>query len=267
MNKSLDDKTFIAQTVNYANNEGVVWCVLTNGLVYRVYKTNEPVAMDKKLLFEADLREVADGPQVLRSLQMLTRNSIQAGTLDDWGDEVFAGMDRNRNAFSALADAPPQTFLNSVSDALDGPPLTGEHLKASLSRILKLSRSAPAPTRAKVANSAGQVRPAAASTDGYSVSAHTKNIPAGMIDLYERLDSLARSLSPAVECRAQKAYIGYYASKRSFFTLKIQKAKIRVWISLPPSRVKPWNQHPRCRDVSKIGHHGMGDVEFLAVFR
>lgn len=36
MNKSLEDKAFIAQTVNYANNEGVVWCVLTNGLVYRV---------------------------------------------------------------------------------------------------------------------------------------------------------------------------------------------------------------------------------------
>ena len=34
--KNLDDKQFIAQTVNYANNEGVLWCVLTNGLVYRV---------------------------------------------------------------------------------------------------------------------------------------------------------------------------------------------------------------------------------------
>lgn len=55
-NKSLDDKAFIAQTVNYANNEGVVWCVLTNGLLYRVYKTNEPVGMEQKLLFEVDLR-------------------------------------------------------------------------------------------------------------------------------------------------------------------------------------------------------------------
>lgn len=31
LNENLDDKKFIAQTVNYANNDGVVWCVLTNG--------------------------------------------------------------------------------------------------------------------------------------------------------------------------------------------------------------------------------------------
>jgi predicted type IV restriction endonuclease len=31
VNKKLDYKGFIAQTVNYANNEGVQWCVLTNG--------------------------------------------------------------------------------------------------------------------------------------------------------------------------------------------------------------------------------------------
>src|SRR5689334_6530368 len=30
VNESLDDKKFIAQTVNYANNDGVGWCVLTN---------------------------------------------------------------------------------------------------------------------------------------------------------------------------------------------------------------------------------------------
>ena len=58
--KSLADKGFIAQTVNYANNEGVVWCVLTNGLIYQVYKSNEPVPMDRKLLVEVDLREAVD---------------------------------------------------------------------------------------------------------------------------------------------------------------------------------------------------------------
>src|SRR6266702_1703971 len=32
LSQSLDDPKFIAQTVNYANNEGVLWCVLTNGV-------------------------------------------------------------------------------------------------------------------------------------------------------------------------------------------------------------------------------------------
>lgn len=60
INENLDDKKFIAQTVNYANNDGVVWCVLTNGQRIRVYKTNEPVAMDRKLLFETDLTDESE---------------------------------------------------------------------------------------------------------------------------------------------------------------------------------------------------------------
>jgi predicted type IV restriction endonuclease len=35
LGENLDDKKFVAQTVNYANNDGVLWCVLTNGLSLR----------------------------------------------------------------------------------------------------------------------------------------------------------------------------------------------------------------------------------------
>jgi len=89
LNRNLEDKQFIAQTVIYANNDGVVWCVLTNGLTYRVYKTNEPVAMDQKLLFEVDLAEVADGGgAAAKPLQLLSRASLVNGELDLWGERV-----------------------------------------------------------------------------------------------------------------------------------------------------------------------------------
>ena len=89
--KSLADKQFIAQTVNYANNEGVVWCVLTNGLVYRVYKSNEPVSMDRKLLFEVDLpAAVKDGEldQAIESLEGLWCSVVEVGQLDTWSDSI-----------------------------------------------------------------------------------------------------------------------------------------------------------------------------------
>jgi len=80
--KNVEDKQFIAQTVNYATNDGVVWCALTNGLTYRVYKTNEPVAMDQKLLFEVHLTEVADGGvAAAKPLQLLSRASLVNGEL------------------------------------------------------------------------------------------------------------------------------------------------------------------------------------------
>ena len=110
LNKNLEDKQFIAQTVNYANNDGVVWCVLTNGLAYRVYKTNEPVAMDQKLLFEVDLAEVADGgAAAAKPLQLLSRASLVNGELDLWGQRVFTDT-RVRKALSQLAADPPRGF-------------------------------------------------------------------------------------------------------------------------------------------------------------
>jgi predicted transport protein len=58
-----------------------------------------------------------------------------------------------------------------------------------------------------------------------------------------------------------KYYIGYFAGKRSFFTMELQKAKINVYLSLGQSQVKPWNSHAM-RDVSKIGHFGLGNTEY-----
>jgi hypothetical protein len=63
---SLNDAAFITQTVNYASNDGIRWCVLTNGLVYRIYKTDELASADKKLLAEVDLRETED-PESLQT--------------------------------------------------------------------------------------------------------------------------------------------------------------------------------------------------------
>ena len=83
LEQSLDDTKYIAQTVNYANNDGVIWCVLTNGVLYRIYKTNEPVGMAEKLMLEIDLRETVAEPNrsvTLESLAYLSRASLEQGT-------------------------------------------------------------------------------------------------------------------------------------------------------------------------------------------
>lgn len=115
--KNLDDKQFIAQTVNYANNEGVLWCVLTNGLTYRVYKTNEPVPMEQKLLFEVDLRgaDATTTGDMAKSLALISRHSIADNALDGWGERVFTDG-RVRKALGQLAANPTRrSSPNSTS--------------------------------------------------------------------------------------------------------------------------------------------------------
>ena len=143
MGESLDDKKFISQTVNYANNEGVLWCVLTNGKSYRVYKTNEPVSMEQKLLFEISLDEAKAGraAEVVNSLRRISPPAVSSGELDSWGEQLFADA-RVRDVLDALGTDPPKRLLELVEAKLGQPKLQHDILRASLGRVLSGSHSA-----------------------------------------------------------------------------------------------------------------------------
>ncbi len=272
LGKSLADKQFIAQTVNYANNEGVVWCVLTNGLSYQIYKSNEPVPMERKLLFELDLSEAsqaADGHAVLDSLQILSRSSVEGGKLDAWGESVFVDM-RTRAALAKLAKDPSAKFVGVVSGAIEGPKIEPKRVAASLGRVLGDLASAKAGALVGAApglsDRAASGKPLSMEHKKpigvYSVELHTAGKPSAIVDLFESVDSYAMALGDDVERRPKKMYLGYFAGKHSFFTLELKQTKIYAYISVSPSEVKQWTDE-EMRDVSSIGHYGMGDTEFV----
>ena len=96
----------------------------------------------------------------------------------------------------------------------------------------------------------------------YTVDLQTKNKPSMMVDLFEQLDSYAISLGDDVRRTAVRQYIGYRAGRRSFFTLELKQVKIYAYIAIPPGEAQPWDASDM-RDVTKIGHYGMGDTEFV----
>lgn len=261
--KKLDDKAFISQTVNYANNEGVVWCVLTNGLAYRIYKTNEPVAMDEKLLFEVDLGEAgeATGSEVSKSLQLISRDSLEGGSLETWGEQVFVDK-RVRGALVSLAKKPPADLLSVVGKALGKPVVSAERLQESLARILDVEQGASAPTPVGPGGSAKQAKKPGPTGKDYSLSHHLSGKPAAVVDLFEQVDEFARSLGADVSRRIRKFYVGYFAGKRSFCTVEVQRQGLLIYLNLDPTKTTPWNKEAM-RDVREIGHYGMGGTEFL----
>jgi predicted transport protein len=262
----LEDKTFIAQTVNYANNAGVLWCVLTNGIAYRVYKTNEPVGMEEKLLFEADISEAGSGAasEVAKALQLIGFKSLAAGDLEGWGERVFVDK-RVRKALTTLAQNPPPTLIGVVGDSLGSPPISPGLLRESIGRILDVadgggpvapsSGGKAAPATAKP----GKAKPPGGKE--YALDHHLGGKPAAIVDLFEQVDEFARSLGVEVSRRVRKQYVAYFKGKRSFCTIELQRQRAIVYLNLDPSGLTPWNEHSM-RDVRKIGHFGMGDTEF-----
>lgn len=258
--RRLDDRGFISQTINYANNEGVLWCVLTNGLRYRVYKTNEPVGMEEKLLFDVDLASEKEGSLAQRSevLEQISKQAVSEGALDRRGEEVFTDK-RVRDALSALVRKPPGDFLKAVARQIGKPAVPQERLGASLIRVVTGEQPLP---------SKGERRPSLAEKTGpkprgkeYALDHHTQGKPSSIVDLFERVDELGRGVGNDISRRIRKQYIGYFAGRRSFFTIELKRARCIVYLNLDPTQTQPWNEQSM-RDVREIGHFGMGDTEY-----
>ena len=81
LDDSLDDVKAITQVVGYAVNEGVNWCILTNGVRYKVYSSAERATAPNKLLFEISI-DTESAPersveQIVAHLNRFSHESIR----------------------------------------------------------------------------------------------------------------------------------------------------------------------------------------------
>ena len=56
---SVDDAGLVERTLGHVGKAETRWCLLTNGLRYRLFKADDAVARDNRLLFALELAEVA----------------------------------------------------------------------------------------------------------------------------------------------------------------------------------------------------------------
>jgi hypothetical protein len=83
------------QTVNYANNNGAEWAVLTNGREWEIYSAHLPKPlMEKRVMQINDLFADADG---IETLLLLSRQSMQSeGLKKAWVHERLIAMVKNQ---------------------------------------------------------------------------------------------------------------------------------------------------------------------------
>lgn len=273
---NINDPKWTAQTVNYANNEGVVWCVLTDGVIYRVFKTNEPVDMARKLVFEVDLREAADPEarqRVLRQLILLSRGQVVAGQLDALGSRLFDEA-RVRRALEALFSDAPNRLISLIREQLPESErrLDPKEIRKILQRVGKgltpgnglprettvAAAAAASSAPAHVPSSETRTRAKRGDATGRSIDDYFADKPQVVLDLYTQLHERITALSADVERVLRAQYIGYRIGKATFCSVIPQKRQLKLILALDPARVAG---HPAARSVKDVGHWGVGDVE------
>lgn len=259
---SLDDVKSITQVVGYAANDGIEWCVLTNGVRYRVYKSSEKASAPDKLLFEVsiDPRDAKglSTEQIAMQLSRLSRDSLAQGVLDQLGTEIFT-TGKVRKALDRLFLESPTSLIKLIRKNIGDESVTPSQIQQSLARIWTGGQAGAAPTTKtarppRVSKADGRL-----ATD-YSETHHTEGKPSEVVELYRALDRFCQDLAPGRVDRAFRAkYVSWSLENGIFCCAHLQQGGLRVWVKVDPQTLDPSASF--ARDVSKIGHWGVGDVE------
>jgi hypothetical protein len=260
----LDDVKAVTQIVGYAANDGVEWCVLTNGIRYKVYSSSEKAAAPNKLLFEVSIDPESSSQysieQMASHLVRLSRDAMAHGVLDELGEEIFTTA-KVRKALDRLFADQDASFLRVIRKALDDDSIAPAQIRAALSRIW---RGETAALPAKSVEPARKTRRKRTKIPreklDYGEAHHTEGKPVEVVELYRALDRFCQDLAPGKVTRRYLAkHVGWSLGKSVFCSTHLLQSGIKIWLRLTTSDIPASATY--ARDVSHVGHWGVGDVE------
>ena len=258
----LNDVKSITQVVGYAANDGIEWCILTNGVRYKIYKASEKASAPEKLLFEVSI-DAHDSTglsleQIVTQLNRFSRDSLAQGVLDRLGTDIFT-TGKVRKALDCLFIDAPQPLIRLLRKTINDKSITPSQIQQALGRIWDGGK-ATALAIADTPESKKEKRLNHREYTVYSEAHHTEGKPNEVIELYRNLDRFCQDLSPGRITRSYKAkYVSWSLDKVIFCCALLQQGGLRVWVKTDPRSLDSCDSF--ARDVSKIGHWGVGDVE------
>jgi len=94
----------------------------------------------------------------------------------------------------------------------------------------------------------------------YQEAHHTQGKPREVVELYRALDRFCQDLAPGEVTRKYLAqYVSWSVGKPVFCCAHLQQSGLRVWVKIDPGEIP--KSATFARDVSSVGHWGVGDVE------
>jgi predicted type IV restriction endonuclease/predicted transport protein len=264
LNDPLDDVKSITQVVGYAANDGIEWCVLTNGIKYKVYSSSQRATAPNKLLFEVSIDPESDPDrsveQIVLHLGRLSRDSMARGVLDELGEGIFTNA-KVRKALDRLFVEQDDALVRIVRKTMGDDSITPSQTRSALTRIW---RGESPDTATRTSTTVRRVKNTRASTTRerleYDEAHHTADKPIEVIELYRALDRVCQDIAPGQITRKYLAkYIAWSRDKAIFCTAHLLQSGLRVWLKIDPGEIPASVTY--ARDVSRVGHWGVGDVE------
>jgi predicted type IV restriction endonuclease len=127
----MDDPKWVNQTLKYAYEANVDWCVLTNGNVYSIYRTYEKGKSQDRLFQTINLTEDVDIEAVVFFLSLLAKHNVINGRLSTQWKASFADQ-KVKAALVKLVTDQDDALVRMLMKKTDG--LQTSEIRQSLSR-------------------------------------------------------------------------------------------------------------------------------------
>ena len=138
LNDPLRDLKSVTQVVGYAANANVKWCVLTNGVTYKVYDSYAKAEAPEKLVFEVSIDPEEDSgtpvQEIAERLSLLSPDSMANGVLDQIARDAFT-MGKIRKVLDRIFADPPAAFVRLVRSKVGDDTIKPAEVKEGLAKL------------------------------------------------------------------------------------------------------------------------------------
>jgi len=192
----------------------------------------------------------------------LSRDAMAEGVLDELGEEIFTTA-KVRKALDRLFVEQDDSFVRLVRRTLGDGGISPSQIRAAFSRIWRTETPASTGTSDSTPRTARDRKASARKNKpDYGEAHHTDGKPAEVVELYRALDRFCQDLAPGRIARRHLAkHIAWSIGKDTFCSVHILQSGLKVWLKISPRSIPA--SITFARDVSKVGHWGVGDVEVI----
>jgi len=228
---SLDDVKWVKQTVNYANNAGVEWCVLTNGDDYHIYRSNAPVSLENKLFRRVKITESYS--EAMEVLALLTKENLTKGTLNSQWDTYFART-ALKEALVEVLQAPPPALVKAVKEKTSLKPSLIRSLLGDARIDIELPESPSVPSAGKT----GRPVKGPWLTDGRTWHLEKRCSPKTKKMLLTLDDLIRNNLEVEGPQWNQKFYVAYRINNYNWLYIETHQTVLTLDFLVQPSAFK-----------------------------
>lgn len=257
---NIDDTKIINEKLSYCNNANVPFLIITNGVDYRIYYTGLKGSNKEKLLQEFSLNDEIDD----EIINKLFKDSFENDLLYNYAKSlsVFSNV---KTAIEKIFQNPTKKIIETINVEIKeilGHKFGDDDIKEALKHFnLEISEEIYSTDEDYENTIKKEIKNEEPSN--WSIEYQFKNGKwSNSFNLYNKLKDYLKNNNINFSENPTKFYIGMIHNDKNFFQIHGQKAGIKVWIDIAFNELSE-QEKLKARDVSQIGHWGMGQIECI----